>query len=218
MLGTLRWLVDKLWSLNKEKKDKAEKTASESYRTIKELFGKIHEEYKNNFLEYLNYFANNGDANSILNRISALNKLTADDRAELLRLVKNSGEKGNQPYNLLLEYFGAPDSDNMYSVFDEENIVYQRWRSGIKGDIQSIMAEDWQTFFDPGAGRPPMTEAELEEEKAQRWQSLKRTTEHTMEIEKLKQYLIEDSINKNLETCQKLAIQINSALDQLKPD
>jgi len=199
--------------------------ASVDYEKMKSLFDKIHSDYENDFSQYLDYFANDGDPQKIINKLADRNNLTALDRAKLIRIVRKyvTPEDGNpmsllnteNTYKLLMDYFGLSNTEYINSEFDKEDISVQRWRTSIKDDIENILSEKWNAFFDPGASKPPMSSGEIEKEINGRWQELKDAKEAKFELEKFKNYLILDSIRTKLPELQTLANAIVISFDEL---
>ena len=147
--------------------------------------------------------------------------LTANDRARLVKLVKEDGggfENGhldeNSTYALLIDYFAITNSDYVYSELDEESIFYQRWRTSIKDDIENILSEKWQAYFDPGTSAPVLDEVGMNDLINERWDRLRRPEDEIFDTEKFKRYLIQDSIRSKLTRLQKLGFDIETALDR----
>jgi hypothetical protein len=204
------------------------KVAIETHKEIDTLFKKVNDEYKKHFQYYLNYIDKGEDPHKIIRQLTDLNKLTAIDRANLVRLVRNYGNNKNTKvmmllnsdniYKLLMDYFGFSDTDYMYSEFEKENIFYQRWRTSIKDDIEAILSENWQKYFDPGASKPPMSQDEIKSEIMNTWKSIKGPNDIDFDMKKFQNYLIRRSIDESLTESQILAIKIQKKIDELKPN
>lgn len=193
------------------------------YKEMKNLFNKIHSNYKEDFGRYLKDFDKGGDPLKIINQLKDDNRLTADDRAKLIWMVKkhinpemlySSGP--DNTYKLLMDYFGLSDTEYIDSEFVKEKIFYQRWRTSIKDDIENILSEKWKVYFDPGASMRPLSESEVKSKINERWNMLKGPNDKAFDMKKFKDYLIRHSISTKLEECQKLAIKIDKSFDELR--
>jgi hypothetical protein len=193
-----------------------DRNRSSDYQEMKNIFGKINNDYIENFLHYLVIFDDGADPRKIAKQLTDLNLATAGDRNNLIRIAKKKGNlQDNKIYNLLMDYFGVSDTEYVYNDFDKELIVHQRWRKSIINDIEWILSDRWQLYFDPGGMAPPMSEIELAKKIEEKWESIKDSKDEVFNEKKFKRYLIRDSIQSNLAKCQKLAIEINKSFDEL---
>lgn len=186
---------------------------------IRSLFMAIHQEYKRNFIRYLALVDQGGDPQEVEREIQDVNALTADDRGRLVRLVKKYDDLDkNTPESdalmgLIMRYFGIPDANYTDAEYEAEDVFYQRWRKSIGEDIQFILSENWNAYFDRGASRPP--KSDWKPEIRSEWESIRRPSDKKFDMEKFKEYLIRKSISSNLQQSQRLAIKIEEAIDEL---